>query len=175
MLGVDVKYMQEITNDNIAQDAQMENGGEGETRSNKRIKDLADKTTQLVREKEELAQKHEVEKAELLKAKSDAEFRANFMEMGSKYPQSKEFEADIKAKVSSGYTLEDATVSVLASKGILGTAPTRQEQISSSAGGSADTPIREAQRNDPSFGGDRAKMRAELLDLEAKGDIGLRR
>ena len=167
--------MSEINNDNIGLDSQLDTTGEGEKRSEKRYKDLADKVSNLAREKEELTKAHEAEKAEMAKKTAEAEFKANFAELVSKYPDSKEFEADIKAKVNAGYTPEDAAVSTLASKGKLVSPEAQKQEIrSESMGGSVDTNIKEIKRDDPSFGGDVSKMREELLNLEKKGEIGLR-
>ena len=146
--------------------------GEGSQRSEKRFKDLSNKVAMLAQEKEESLKQHEAEKAELQKKAQDAEFKANFSDLREKYPQSREFEADIKAKVSTGYSLEDAIVSTLNSKGKL--QASKEEVRSSSFGGSADTALREARANDPTFGGDRAKMREELVRLEREGEIGMR-
>lgn len=163
--------MPEDINEETGQGDQMDNAGEGDQRSQKRFQDLANKVSTLAREKEDLAKQHETEKTDLLQKQKDLEFKVSFSEVGSKYPAAKEFEADIKAKVASGYSIDDAIISTLASKGKLETAPPSKIEV---MGGSADTQVRDTSKKDPSFGGDIVKMREEVLRLEKEGEIGLK-
>lgn len=155
--------------------APQDTAGEGDKRSENRYKDLADKVAEAHKEKAEIQAKADKEKAELEAKLKEAEFTANFAGLQGKYPNAKEFEAEIKEKASKGYTLEDATLSTLASKGkLISPEVQRQEVVNQAIGGSADINVNNAKGDDPTFGGDSGKMREELVRLEKTGDVGLK-
>jgi hypothetical protein len=81
------------------------------------------------------------EKAAL--AQKEAGFYKDFSGSISKYPAANEYQDAIKEKVMSGYTVEDATVSVLAKEGKLGTVQAPPPPRQSPAGGSAPTQIQQ--------------------------------
>lgn len=69
-------------------------------------------------------------------AERKAAFAEGYADMVATNPAAKEFKADIEAKVSAGYTVEDATLAVLAKAGKLGAVA---QEIPNPAGGSAAT------------------------------------
>lgn len=108
-------------------------------------------------ETEVKARQEAEEKAKL--AEKEADFYKDFSGSISKYPSANEYQDAIKEKVMSGYTVEDATVSVLAKEGKL---TTPQAPRQSPAGGSAPTQIQ-------SGGG--AKTAAEMTREERRKSI----
>ena len=101
---------------------------------------------------EKRMQKLANEKNDAEKAKAEAEaksavtekerdFYKDFSGSISKYPSANEYQDAIKEKVMSGYTVEDATVSVLAKEGKLGTIQAPPPPRESPAGGSASNQI----------------------------------
>ncbi len=107
------------------------------SRAEDRIKQLSDKV--------ELTSKERDEKDGLLKAEREKNatlekentFNSGFADMLGTHPMAKDHKDDIKAKVLSGYTVEDATLAVLGKAGKLG-GPSAPTQV---AGGSADTAL----------------------------------
>lgn len=157
-------------NENTGQEVPKDTTGEGEQRSEKRYQDLSNKVRDLAQEKENLLREREAEKAQLAQQVKDANFKADFLEASSKYPQAKDFQKDIKAKVDSGYALEDAIISTLATKGKLQPTVTKAEVM----GSSAEVRIDSTRNDDPTFGGDLQKMREEVIRLEKENKIGLK-
>lgn len=115
------------------------------------------------------------EKARIDQARADAEAKANAMEKErdfyssfsdstSQYPQASEYKDAIKEKVMSGYTVEDATVSILAKEGKLNYQPQR-ENI---AGGSATNSL-QTEGSKTTGEMDRAEKRAALVQAENEG------
>lgn len=142
-------------------------------RPDQRVKNLLAEKEQLNTEKEELSQAKLVSDAEAESAKKELEFYKDFSAQTSKYSGATEFQDQIKEKVLSGYSVEDATVSVLAKEGKL---PNMQEQApveaSSPAGGSAVTTMTGGA--DKSIGEmSKEEKRAKLVELESRGDISL--
>ena len=89
--------------------------------------------------------------------------------MSDKYPQAKDFKDKIKEKALAGYTVEDATVAVLASEGKLTATP---QETENPTGGSATNP--------PATSGSKElsemtieEKRAAVLDQIEKGNITL--
>lgn len=116
------------------------------------------------------------EKAKLDQAKTDAEARAtaaekerdfysSFSDSTSQYPQASEYKDAIKEKVLAGYSVEDATVSVLAKEGKLTSQPAPRESI---AGGSATNAL-QAEGNKSIRDMERADKRAALIEAENEG------
>ena len=144
---------EDLTNDN--EEASQEQVQDKPNRSDNRFKDLADKV-------KTTAEERDTYKAEVEKAKKDAEFYKGFSTTASKYQGAADYQDDIKKKVDSGYDLEDATISVLAKAGKLNNAPVQRE---SPAGGSASTSMTnsgEKTLNEMT----RAEKREELIRME---------
>ena|SRR3990167_1249686 len=140
-----------------------------------RIKDLSSKVKLTSQERDELQasnKKLEDEKAAALKEK---DFYASFSDTVSQYPNAKDFKDKIKEKVMAGYSVEDATVAVLAKEGKLATTPSENiqpEPKQSPAGGSATTsPPTQGQK--PISEMTREEKRQALLEAEARGDVGI--
>ena len=136
----------------------------------KRIKDLSEKVKLTSTERDDLAKAKDESEAKATAALKDVDFYKNFSAVSSKYAGANEYQDKIREKVNSGYTLEDATVSVLNSEGKF--VPTAQAPRESPAGGSAV--------NTFNSGGEKtvgdmtqAERRAALMEAEKRGDLGL--
>lgn len=157
------------------QDIDLTDLGEDEEIRNKsvekRIKSLSEKVRLTSEERDELARAKEQAELEKSGAIKERDFYASFADATAKYPEANTFKDSIKEKVMSGYTVEDATVAVLAKEGKLQnyTPPVEKETV---AGGSAV--------NQPLQGGTkplgemtREEKRAMLLEAEGRGDISV--
>lgn len=136
----------------------------------KRIKQLSNKVKLTSQERDEFAKANEKLKAERDSLKKDSEFTSSFSE-NPHYQVAKDHKDEIKKKVSSGYSVEDAIVAVLAKEGKLD-AIKAVKAPENPAGGSAT--------NLPSTGDQKAlvdmtreEKRAEVLKAMDKGDISL--
>ena len=134
-----------------------------------RIKDLSKKVKLTSDERDELKRLNEEKDGTIDSVTKERDFYAGFSEVVGKHPNASEFKDDILAKVKSGYTIEDATVSVLNQQGKL-TQPVIERE--SATGGSATTTI--------SNGGTKSvaemtrdERRQALIDAESRGDISL--
>lgn len=143
---------------------------ENKNRVEKRIKDLSEKvrtTSEERDEKDKLLAQAQVEKESLQK---ERDFLNSFGDTIAKYPKATQFRDEIKEKVLKGYSVEDATVATLASKGEL-SAPPREVKIDNPAGGSAtvNQPAIEGQKTPAQMS--REEKRSALLEAEQKGEI----
>ena len=136
-----------------------------------RSEDRFKKLTEKVGEAEKKAQDALKEKAEIETAKATVEkerdFFSSFADATGNYPEAKNYKDAIKEKVMSGYTVEDATVSILAKEGKLNnyTPPARTE---SPAGGSATNQLKSDSYK--TLGEmTKAEKRAELQKMEDEG------
>jgi hypothetical protein len=144
---------------------------EGEDEKVKRIKDLSSKAKKAYEERD--AEKVERQKLadELAKVKKENEFTVAFAEQSAKYPAAKEFTEEIKQKVLSGYSVDDATISILAKKGKLeSVASTEKEEARASLGGSATTTITQPVMKTPDQM-TQAERREALLKAEQDGSL----
>ena len=142
-------------------------GSEGLT--DKRIKDLSSKVKMASEERDTEATARKTAEAEKVAAQKEVEFYKGFSTTTATYPNAKDHVEDIKLKVLAGYSVEDATVSVLAKAGKLTTEPI--DKIQSGAGGSASSTVRsEGGKKDP-WNMSQADRRAALVDLESKGEF----
>ena len=98
-------------------------------RSQERIKELSDKVELTAKERDEMKSLNETTTRE-------RDFYKGYAEIVGTQPAAKDHQDEIKAKVLSGLTVQDATYAVLGAAGKLGGAPAPQV-----AGGSADTTI----------------------------------
>lgn len=105
---------------------------------NPRIKQLSDKVKTTSEERDAANAKVAEESARASAAEKERDFYASFADTTSQYPQAKEFKDEIKSKVLAGYTVEDATVSVLAKNGKLTTTQVREAPA---VGGSSNTTL----------------------------------
>ena len=135
----------------------------------KRIKQLSNKVKLTSNERDEYAKLNKNLETERDTAKKEVEFYSSLSETTDKYPAAKEYKDKIKEKVLAGYTVEDATVAVLAKEGKLSAG---QPVVDNPAGGSAtNLPISGEPKplNDMS----REEKRGEVLKAMDRGDISL--
>lgn len=124
-----------------------------ENKINKRINELSGKIKLTSQERDELATaKTAVEQ--------ERDFYKDFSQTSAKYPQANEYQDKILEKVKSGYTVEDATVSVLNTEGKL--IPQR-EDTEIVAGGSATI---QTPDGDKSTGDMTQEERRKILEKE---------
>lgn len=145
-------------------DATLEQPGEAD----KRIKQLSDKVRLSETEKDELKKLNDEQAGTIATLERENSFNAGFADTVATTPQAKEFKEDIKAKVLSGYTLEDATYAVLGKAGKLN--QTASENKESPAGGSAVTAVTQP-GNKSIKEMTPEERRAALEEAEKKGDI----
>lgn len=112
----------------------------GDGRADKRFRDLSEKVKLTAQERDELAEAKAKAEAETVVARKEVEFYSSFADSASQYPGASEYKDAIKEKVMAGYTVEDATVSVLAKEGKLTSSPSPRPD--SPAGGSATTALK---------------------------------
>ena len=143
---------------------------EKENKVEKRIKDLSEKVKLTAEERDAEKLKLEEETAKAGNLQKEVEFLNSFGDQLSKYPDASPFKDKIKEKVLKGYSVEDATVSILASEGKLTSKEVKVENV---AGGSATV-------NQPVSGGEKpisemtqAERRAELMEMEKRGEISM--
>lgn len=146
--------------------------GQNINKTENRIKSLAAKVAEEARGKEEAQAKTAEAEARALAAEKSLEFVNAFSEVTSKYQGATEFRTEIEEKVSKGYSIEDATVSVLNANGKLipqvegmTVAP-----ITQAGGGSAPTVLPNSnERTAHEMSQD--ERREELLKPERAADI----
>lgn len=102
-------------------------------------------------------------------AEKRAEFLDSFTGLAGKYPNATEHRDAIQEKVLAGYTVEDATVSVLNANGQLMPQAEIAPEMGSQAGGSAATQLPTGDR--PVSGMTREEKRAALLEADSRGEI----
>ena len=143
---------------------------EQENRAEKRFKDLSEKVRLTAEERDTEKRKLEETLASKSTLEKEVEFLNSFGDQLSKHPEASQFRDKIKEKVLKGYSIEDATISTLATEGKF-TPP--QPIVDNPAGGSAAV-------NNPMTGGQktvaemsRDEKRAKLLEAEQRGDISL--
>lgn len=134
-----------------------------DNKTENRFKDLTQKA-------KELGETAEREKMGRETAEKERDFYSGFSESVAKTPQAAEFKDEIKAKVLLGYSVEDATVSILHSKGKLAPLAPERETI---AGGSATNTITQSSTNKTIGEMTRDEKRAAVLEAQSKGDISL--
>lgn len=158
---------------NMADELDLEGLDEDIEKNNKvekRIKDLSEKvrlTSEERDEKNKLLQERDKKIVELERENS---FNNGFVDMLSAHPMAKDHKDEIKQKVLSGYSVEDATFAVLGKANQLGQP---QPIVDSPIGGSAAI-------NPPVTGGEkpfkdmtREEKRNKLLEAEARGELSI--
>ena len=139
---------------------------ENKSKVEKRIKDLSEKVRMTSEERDEKDKLLAQERAEKEVLQKERDFLNSFGDALAKYPKASSHKDEIKEKVLKGYSVEDATVSTLASKGEFPQKP----QVENPAGGSAAvTPPPEGPKPVSQMSHD--EKRAALLEAEQKGDI----
>lgn len=141
---------------------------ENSNKVEKRIKDLSEKVRLTSEERDEQKRllKEQMDKNSSLEKERD--FLSSFGDAVAKYPKASSHKDEIKEKVLKGYSVEDAMITTLASKGEFSQ---KEVKVDNPAGGSAAV-------NPPPAGGvkpisqmSREEKRTALLEAEEKGDI----
>lgn len=152
---------------------QIDNEIEQKNKIENRIKSLSEKVKLTAEErdaKDRLLQEQSEKTSELQR---ERDFYAGFADVVSTNPAAKDHKDDILAKVKTGYSVEDATYAVLGRAGKLGqSAPTPPPMTP--AGGSAINQFPTGGSDKPLTELSRDEKRAKLLELELRGDIGIR-
>ena len=138
--------------------------------SEKRIKQLSEKVRLTSEERDEQARLLAVESGKTATAEKERDFYQGFSDVVSSNPMAKDHKDEIKAKVLSGYTVEDATFAVLGKAGKLG--QPKIEEPQSPAGGSAPTTPPQSGVKSPQEM-TQEERKAALLEAQARGDIAL--
>jgi len=159
-----------MTDQNELDLEQLDKEIEGENRVEKRIKDLSEKVRLAAEERDAGKRKLEEESTRASGLQKEVEFLNSFGDQLSKHPDASPFRDKIKEKVLKGYSIEDATISTLASEGKLSP---KEVQIDNVAGGSAavNQPITGSQKTVSEMSRD--EKRAKLLEAEQRGDLSL--
>lgn len=101
-----------------------------------RIKQLSDKVELTAKERDEKDNQLKESNTKIATLEKENAFNSGFADMLGTHSAAKDHKDEIKAKAMAGYSVEDATLAVLAKAGKLGVAPTTAPHV---AGGSAAT------------------------------------
>lgn len=160
-----MNYMNEDQVDNIETDINNKNAVEERVR--KAISDKKEAETRF-----EVEQKARQESdAKVAQMEKETNFLNSFSDVSAKFPTASEFKDKIKEKVmTSGYSVDDATVAVLHAEGRLTSTPVQQGNV---AGGSAPNQI--IQSGNKTLKEHTSAERWEMLrEAERRGDIGMK-
>jgi hypothetical protein len=139
--------------------------GEIKNKVEKRIKDLSEKVKLTAGERDELAKgKTDAETAQK-NAEKERDFYSSFADSAGSYPEASNYKDAIKEKVMSGYSVEDATVSVLAKEGKLNNYTPPSPKHDSPAGGSATNAV-QTKMEKPLNEMTKAEKREALIQME---------
>ncbi len=130
----------------------------------KRIKDLSGDVKKFATERDEAILREQA-------ATKLANFADSFVDIVATNPAAKEYKDQIKEKVLSGYSMQDATYAVLGPVGKLGNQP--QKNYMPITGGSAPTIISNNSATKPINDMNREEMRDALMKAQGKGDLFL--
>lgn len=114
------------------------------SRAEDRIKQLSDKVEVTARERDEAKSLREQDQKKIQELEKENSFNSGFGDMLGTHSAAKDHKDEIKAKVLAGYSVEDATLAVLAKAGKLGAVATPQV-----AGGSAATAMPQGGQKSP--------------------------
>lgn len=103
----------------MAEELELDLENEEINRAEKRIKDLSSKVRETSEERDTLKAQAEAAEAAKIAAESKVEFLNSFSDVSAKYQGANDFRTEIEEKVQKGYSIEDATVSVLNAQGKL--------------------------------------------------------
>lgn len=162
-------------NDQDALDLELQNledTADNNLKVKNRFQKLSEKVALTAQEKEvEMAarQKAESERDEAIK---NAAFYADFADTASKYPNASEYKDKIREKFMSGYSVEDATVATLHSEGKFTPQAPTVERMAPITGGSAPTILPDGGSKTPNEM-NRDELRAQLIEAEKRGDLGV--
>lgn len=149
---------------------------EKQTKVEKRIRDLSEKVELTSKERDELKGLSAEKDTKIAGLEKERDFLNSFGDSVAKYPQASSYRDAIKEKVLSGYSVEDATVTVLVKEGKMSFDPPKpkeqpKESPAGFAGGSAIN--QPAMGEKPVSQMSQAERRAALVEAEARGDLGM--
>lgn len=147
----------------------LEDDKEDIKRKDKRLTDLSEKVKLTSKERDDLAELNKTIAAEKEAAIKERDFYQSFADSASQYPQAKDHKDEIKSKVLSGYTVEDATISVLAKAGKL--VPPKVERETSAGGSAINPPPRDGVKSLHEM--TRDEKRQALIEAVNRGDISM--
>lgn len=139
-------------------------------RTEERIKKLSSTVRTVATERDEANAKAETEATARLAAEKERDFYASFSTNTSKFPAASEHIDAIKEKVLAGYSVEDATVSVLNAEGKLMPQAEIAPNVDSGIGGSAATPSLNT-ADKPVGEMSREEKRTALLEADKRGEV----
>lgn len=156
--------MDDTTVDTIEADINNKNAVEERVR-----KAISDKKEAEARA-EESEKKQAESDAKLIQMEKETAFLNSFSEVTTKFPTASEFKDKIKEKVmTSGYSVDDATVAVLHAEGKLSSTPVQQGNVT---GGSAPNQI--TNQGQKPLSELKSSERWDMLrEAERRGDIGM--
>lgn len=114
------------------------------SRSQTRIKELSDKVELTSKDRDEMKSLVGERDKKIVELERENSFNSGFVDILGTHAAAKDHKDEIKAKVLTGYTVEDATFAVLGKAGKLGTVP--QTPAPQVAGGSATTNAQSGQK-----------------------------
>lgn len=147
-----------------------ENEGSQENRVEKRIKTLSNKVKQTAQERDDEAKGRKKAEIERDSLKKEAEFTSSFSE-NQHFSVAKDHRDEIKKKVSAGYSVDDAIVSVLAKEGKLDAIKVAKPIANPAGGSSPNMPMMGDQKDlkDMTL----QEKRAAVVEEMNKGNITL--
>lgn len=138
---------------------------------------VKDKFTDVLKHKKIAEDKLEIEtkartdaESEVATLKKETSFLNSFTDVTAKFPTASEYRDKIKEKVMSGYSVDDATISILVAEGKY-TPPAQPRE--NAAGGSAINQITQPQYKSPKEMTSSERWDA-LREAERRGDISMR-
>lgn len=148
-------------------DAHLESDGQGNSLAKERIEELSTKVKLTAQERDELKELNVKVTSERDSANKEVEFYKGFTAVTAKYPNAGEHTDEIRTKVLAGYTVEDATVSVLNSAGKL--IPAKVDKQTAAGGSATNIPTGgKKEIKDMS----QAERREQLMEAQNRGDFG---
>lgn len=141
-------------------------------RSEERIRNLSSKAKTFAEERDTARAATEAAEAEKANLQKERDFFESFSDTATKFPGASDFKDAIKEKVLAGYSVEDATVSVLNAEGKLTPTVEKAPEPAAAAGGSAPTTLPQGGTKVLSEMS-REEKRAEVLAAIDRGDIAL--
>lgn len=144
-------------------------GNETINKTEERIKNVLSKAKTFAEERDAERAKAEAEANARAEAEKERDFYKTFSTLATKYPGATDFQDKILEKVKSGYSEEDATVSVLNAEGRFNPTAPEPAPMMSAGGGSASTTIPMQDQSIDTMS--REDKRQALMDLEKEGAV----
>lgn len=145
---------------------------ERESKVERRIKDLSEKVKLTAQERDEQKDLLGKRDARIAELERENAFNSGFADVLGTHSAAKDHKDEIKAKVLSGYSVEDATFAVLGKAGKLSQPQPTPREPENPAGGSAvnqfpstgEKPVSQMSRDE---------KRQKLLEAEQRGDLSV--